>query len=89
MTHQEHLENKERSGLAVKKAIGTVSKIQTMIDEDRYCPEIVQQIDAAIGLLNSAKKTLVRGHLNHCLIDNIKKDESNAVDELIKIFDLK
>lgn len=89
MTHEEHKFNKTKASTSVKKAQGTISKIQKMIAEDKYCPDIIQQIDAAIGLLKSSKKTLLIGHLDHCLEDKLKEDKPKAVNELIRIFDLK
>lgn len=89
--HKHHEDNvsKHKALLSVKKALGTTNKISNMIEEDRYCPEIIQQIDAVIGLLSSTKKTLLRSHLDTCLEDNIKEDRNKAIDELVKIFDLK
>jgi len=89
MHDQQHKDNKHKASLSVKKSQGTVIRILQMIEEDKYCPEIIQQIDAAIGLLQSSKKTLLRGHLDHCLEDKLKEDRAKAISELIKIFDLK
>lgn len=88
MNHEQHHENKKKSALSVKKSIGISSKVLGMIEEDKYCPEIIQQIDATIGLLNSAKKTLLKGHLDHCLEDKLKENRQGTLDELIKIFNL-
>lgn len=89
MTDKEHKENKQKASLSVKKAQGTVNKVLQMIEEDKYCPEIIQQIDAVTGLLNSAKKTLLKGHFNHCLEHKIHENKQKTIDELIKILDLK
>ncbi|CAG1020432.1 Copper-sensing transcriptional repressor CsoR [Patescibacteria group bacterium] len=82
-------EVKQKTDLSIKKASGILKKVSEMIEEDRYCPEIIQQIDAVTGLLESAKKTLLKNHLNSCLEHNLKHDKSKAIDELVKIFDLK
>lgn len=89
MSTNEHKEIKQKAALATKKSLGVVAKVAELVDADEYCPNIIQQIDAAIGLLNSAKKTLLTGHLNHCLEDKLKENKQQAVKELIKIFDLK
>lgn len=83
------MENKNKASTSAKKAQGTVNKILKMIEEDKYCPDIIQQIDAAIGLLKSSKKSLLLGHLDHCLEDKLKEDKPQAINELIRIFDLK
>lgn len=82
-------EVKQKTDLSIKKASGILKKVSEMIEEDRYCPEIIQQIDAVTGLLESAKKTLLKNHLNSCLEHNLKHDKNKAIDELVKIFDLK
>lgn len=87
MSHQ-HSELKSKASISVKKSIGITNKVLELIEEDEYCPNIIQQIDAAIGLLNSSKKTLLIGHLNHCIEDKLKEDKQKAIKELIRIFSL-
>lgn len=81
-------EEKKKAELSTKKAIGTLNKVLKMTEEDQYCPDIIQQIDASIGLLKSAKKNLLYGHLDHCLEMKLKENKEDAVQELIRIFDL-
>lgn len=87
--HKEHSDvHKERALLSVKKANGTLTKVQGMIGEDKYCPDIIQQVDATIGLLKSAKKSLLAGHLDHCLVEKLKENKSQTIEELLKIYNL-
>ena len=86
---QTQLETKQKASLSVKKAQGSVAKVLAMIDNDEYCPDIIQQIDAAIGLLSSSKKTLLKSHLDNCLEQKLKESRVKAIDELVRIFDLK
>lgn len=88
MNDQEHHKNKQKAALSIKKARGTIEKVMYMVEEDEYCPDIIQQIDAVRGLLQSAKKTLLIGHLDHCLQEKMKENKSKAMQELITIFDL-
>lgn len=80
--------NKEKAQLSARKASGVLQKIVKMIEEDKYCPDIIQQIDAVSGLLKSTKKNLLQGHLDDCLEKRLKEDKNEAIEELIKIFDL-
>lgn len=80
---------KQKAALSIKKAKGILEKVQNMVESDKYCPDVIQQIDAVRGLLTSAKKTLLIGHIDHCLENQLKTDKQKAVEELIKIFDLK
>jgi DNA-binding FrmR family transcriptional regulator len=84
MTNEKH-----KAGISIKKAKGILEKVQLMVYSDKYCPDIIQQIDAVRGLLTSAKKTLLIGHIDHCLGAQLQENKPKAVEELIRIFDLK
>ena len=71
-----------------KQAGGTLLKVMQMIEEDKYCPEIIQQIEAINGLMKSAKRELLQGHLNGCLERKLSEDKSKTIEELIKIYNL-
>jgi DNA-binding FrmR family transcriptional regulator len=88
MTSEQLKENKQKAALSIKKSHGIINKVMQMVDEDEYCPSIIQQVDAAIGLLKSSKKLLLKGHLDHCVESKLKENKSKAIDELLKIFDL-
>jgi DNA-binding FrmR family transcriptional regulator len=81
-------EMRDKAMLSVKKSQGTITKVLTMIEQDEYCPDTIQQIDSAIGLLKAAKKSLLTGHLDHCLEDKLKQDKQKTVEELVRIFNL-
>lgn len=80
--------DKAQALLSAKKAAGTLTKVITMIDGDEYCPDIIQQIDAAIGLLKSTRSNLLSGHLDHCLVEKLKQDKAGTIKELVKIYNL-
>lgn len=79
---------KQEAALSVKKAQGTLNKVLKMIEDDKYCPEIIQQVDAVIGLLKSTKKTLLAGHLDTCLVERLSEDRDGTIEELLKIYSL-
>lgn len=84
-----HGEVNNKSVKLANMASGSLSKVSTMILEKRYCPEVIQQIDSVIGLLHSARKELLRGHLDSCLSEQLKTDKGGAVKELLKIYNMK
>lgn len=71
-----------------KQAQGTLNKVIEMIEKDRYCPEIIQQADSIIGLLKTAKRELLSGHLDTCVAHQMSENKKKAIDELIKIYNL-
>jgi len=79
---------KEKPLKLAKQARGTLEKVIKMIEEDKYCPEIIQQADSAVGLLRTVKKELLAGHLDTCAFDRMKENKDSAIKELLKIYNL-
>lgn len=72
--------------LNLKKIQGMLKKIDTMLDVDSYCPEIAQQINATIGLLNAMNKNLLKLHLKVCSIPNLLSSDTSKIDAFIEEF---
>lgn len=79
---------KAKSLKLAKQTRGTLDKVISMIENDAYCPEIIQQADSVSGLLKSVKKELLAGHLDTCAMDCLKENKDKAVQELLKIYNL-
>ena len=91
MEHQHNthaLGGKTKSLKLAKQALGTLNKVVTLIEADKYCPDIIQQIDSVSGLLKTAKKELLAGHLDSCLLKKLKEDKTKTINELLKIYNL-
>jgi DNA-binding FrmR family transcriptional regulator len=83
-----HGEPNTKARKVINMAIGSVAKIPEMVDDGRYCPEVIQQIDSVIGLLHSARKELLKGHLESCLTERLKTDKEGSIKELLKIYNM-
>lgn len=81
-------DNKSKSLKSSKQALGTLNKVIEMIQGDRYCPEVIQQVDSVIGLLKAAKRELLAGHLDTCVAHQMSENKKKAIDELLKIYNL-
>lgn len=79
---------KTKSLKLAKQARGTLEAVIAMIEDDAYCPEIMQQADSSIGLLKTMKRELLAGHLDTCAIDRLKENKDKAIKELLKIYNL-
>jgi DNA-binding FrmR family transcriptional regulator len=80
--------NKNKALKCSRQAQGTLAKVTEMVEADRYCPEIIQQVDSVIGLLKTVKRELLAGHLDTCVIHQMKENKKKAIEELIKIYNL-
>lgn len=79
---------KQKALKCARQSQGTLEKVISMIESDHYCPEVIQQIDSVLGLLKAAKRELLTGHLDTCLLPKMKENKKKAIDELLKIFNL-
>jgi len=82
------MDNKQKASKLVKQTIGTSQKVLELIENDTYCPEIIQQIDSIIGTLKATRHELLAGHLDHCVEHRLKVDKAKTVEELLKIYKL-
>lgn len=79
-------EEKERMLKRLKRIEGQVRGIQKMIEEDRYCVDILIQISAIESALKQVGFSVTERHMNHCVSDAIKKGEgAESIDELMKV----
>jgi DNA-binding FrmR family transcriptional regulator len=81
-THEEQLQY-------LRKIEGQVRGIQRMIEEKRYCVDIITQIHSIIGALQSVENEVFKKHINGCVIQALRgKSESEKqkkIDEVIKL----
>ncbi|MGL5152685.1 MAG: metal-sensing transcriptional repressor [Clostridium sp.] len=54
---------------SLKTARGQIDGIIKMIEDDRYCIDISNQIMAAQALVKKANLSILKGHLNHCVVE--------------------
>src|SRR5436305_2450628 len=72
----------------LRRIEGQVRGLQKMIDEDRYCADILTQISAVHEALRGVGRELMRNHLKHCATGAIRESETAAekmYDELVDL----
>ena len=63
---------------------GQITGISQMVEDERYCPEVLTQLSAAIAALEKIGYMLLRDHVKHCVADGINAGEGDAyLDELV------
>lgn len=70
--------------LAVRKSVGTLDKVSELIESGKSYASVLQQIDAAIGLAQSAKKVLMDQHLEQIVKQS--KNQKRLVTDLQKLY---
>ena len=68
----------------LKTARGQIDGIIKMVEEDRYCMDISQQVTAADAMLRRANREILAAHLKHCVEKaQSDKERSDKIDELV------
>lgn len=77
-----YIDDKEVIQKRLRKVEGQVRGIQRMVDEDRYCIEILEQVSAATKALQAVALGLLDDHLAHCVSDAVQKGGDEATEKL-------
>jgi DNA-binding FrmR family transcriptional regulator len=81
---------KARLLLRLRRIEGQVRGLQRMVEEERYCPDVMEQVSAAQESLRATGQLLLRNHLQHCVMGAVRSGDqsrSNQVyDELAELF---
>jgi DNA-binding FrmR family transcriptional regulator len=76
--------------LRLKSIEGHVRGIQKMVDEDRYCVEILKQTAAVKGAIDRLDQAILANHLDTCVTTAIRSDDSSererVIAELLDLF---
>jgi len=69
-----------------QRVLGQVGGIARMVDEERYCPEVLVQIRSVTAALDQIGYLLLRDHLAHCVADGVRAGEGDAyLDEVMEV----
>lgn len=79
---------RDRNLKRLRRIEGQVRGLQRMVEEDRYCADILTQISSVHEALRSVGRELMRNHLKHCATQAIRSGEEEAeamYDELVEM----
>lgn len=61
---------------------GQVRGVKNMVEDQRYCIDILTQVSAIQAALNSFNKSLLANHIKSCVVEDIRSGDDQVVDEL-------
>jgi DNA-binding FrmR family transcriptional regulator len=68
---------------------GHLNGVRRMIEEDKYCPEILKQSFAVRRAIEKMEALMLEGHLHTCVINGIRDGrEEQVTSELMELYDL-
>lgn len=79
--HREMVEYKDLMN-RLNRIEGQVRGIKKMVEEERYCVDILTQVSAIQSALNAFNKCLLSNHIKSCVATKIREGDEAVVDEL-------
>jgi CsoR family transcriptional regulator, copper-sensing transcriptional repressor len=76
-----HGETKRRLSARLAKAIGHLVSVQKMVDDEKYCIDVLTQMKAVQAALDRTARLMLKQHLNTCVVEAVKADDSERVME--------
>ena len=73
---------KEDATARINRVVGQVGGIKKMIDEDRYCVDILNQIAAVRSALDQLGVKLLTGHLESCVLGADECRQHDLLEEV-------
>lgn len=82
--HRDELEYKDLL-TRLNRIEGQVRGVKKMVEEERYCVDILTQVSAINSALNAFNKVLLANHIKSCVTEDIQSGKEGAVDELCEL----
>jgi CsoR family transcriptional regulator, copper-sensing transcriptional repressor len=77
-----YADHKDEVHKRLRRIEGQVRGLQRMVEDDRYCIDVLEQISAATRALQSVALQLLDDHLGHCVADAVRSGGDEAVAKL-------
>jgi DNA-binding FrmR family transcriptional regulator len=83
-------DTKKRADVRLKRIAGQVAGIQRMLEEDRYCVDVLLQVAAVRAALDGVGKLILGAHIETCVADAFAsgrpRDRKKKKEELLEVF---
>jgi CsoR family transcriptional regulator, copper-sensing transcriptional repressor len=77
-----YIDNKDAVQQRLRRIEGQVRGIQRMVEEDRYCINILEQVSAVTKALQAVALELLDDHMAHCVADAVRQGGEEATAKL-------
>ena len=83
-----HRTDEEKKKLTKRLNIieGQIRGIKQMIDNDRYCADILIQMSAINKSLESVENSILESHIKSCILNEVKLGNDDSIDEVMELF---
>jgi DNA-binding FrmR family transcriptional regulator len=79
--------NKEKLKARLAKAVGHLNAVYRMVDQEKYCIDVLNQLKAVQAALDKTSEAILRQHLETCVVEAVKnQDSARVIEELMQVF---
>lgn len=69
----------------LNRVIGQLGGVKAMIDDNRYCGDVLTQLAAAESAVHSISALMLQNHLETCVVEQIRRGNVEVVDEVMQL----
>ncbi len=69
----------------LNRAIGQLNGVKRMIDENRYCGDILTQLAAAESAVHRTSEIILKNHLETCVVEKVQTGDTEVIDEVMDL----
>lgn len=69
----------------LNRAIGQLNGVKAMIEDNRYCGDVLIQLAAAQSAVHKVAELVLKNHMETCVIEQIRQGNDEVVDELLML----
>lgn len=69
----------------LNRAIGQLNGVKSMIDDNRYCGDVLTQLSAAESAVHTVSEMLLRNHLETCVTERVRQGDTEVIDEAMQL----
>lgn len=80
--HGSDPEMRAAAGMRLRRIEGQIRGLQKMVEEERYCADILTQISSVQEALSGVSKLLMKNHLRHCVTHAIRDGEPAEAERM-------
>ena len=70
----------------INRAVGQLNGIRTMVEEDRYCGDVLTQLAAVESAVKAISREVMRDHLETCVVERIQDGDTEVTGEVMDLF---
>ena len=79
-------EDKHAFQSRLNRIAGQINGVKRMVEEDRYCDDILVQLAAVEASVKSLTAFILKHHLHRCVAERIEEGDTDVLDEIVDLF---